>query len=118
MQKKHGDLVTSPETLNVTSYHPGAVPEMKGQVYIAEGYATDDAINTLFELGQKARGNAYKMPAELLGPVCDMCSALTAITYAGLLGYRDSVMNVLGAPAGFAQMMAKEFTHPDYRSDG
>ena len=93
---------------NVSSYHPGAVPEMKGQVYIAEGYASDDSINNLVEMGQTARGNAFKLPAELLGPVCDMCSALTAVTYAGLLGYRDSVMNVLGAPAGFAQMMAKE----------
>jgi 5,10-methenyltetrahydromethanopterin hydrogenase len=37
-----------------------------------------------------------------------MCSALTAITYAGILSYRDSVTQVLGAPAGFAQMMAKE----------
>ena len=27
--------------VNVTSYHPGAVPEMKGQVYIAEGYADE-----------------------------------------------------------------------------
>ncbi|MCQ8904491.1 MAG: 5,10-methenyltetrahydromethanopterin hydrogenase [Methanothermobacter sp.] len=107
-EEKHGDLVTKPETLNVTSYHPGAVPEMKGQVYIAEGYASEEAINTLFELGQKARGNAYRLPAELLGPVCDMCSALTAITYAGILSYRDSVTQVLGAPAGFAQMMAKE----------
>lgn len=94
--------------LNVSSYHPGAVPEMKGQVYIAEGFASNDAVNKLVELGQTARGNAFKLPAELLGPVCDMCSALTAITYAGILGYRDSVMNVLGAPAGFAQMMAKE----------
>lgn len=58
--------------------------------------------------GGTARGEAYKLPAELLGPVCDMCAALTAVTYAGLLTYRDSVMNVLGAPAGFAQMMAKE----------
>ncbi len=107
-EEKHGDLVTSPETLNVSSYHPGAVPEMKGQVYIAEGYASDDAVNTLFELGQKARSSAFKLPAELLGPVCDMCSALTAITYAGLLSYRDSVTKVLGAPPGFAQMMAKE----------
>ncbi|MEW6010671.1 MAG: 5,10-methenyltetrahydromethanopterin hydrogenase [Methanobacterium sp.] len=94
--------------VNVSSYHPGAVPEMKGQVYIAEGYANADSINKLVELGQTARGNAYTLPAELLGPVCDMCSALTAITYAGILGYRDSVMDVLGAPAGFAQMMAKE----------
>ncbi len=94
--------------VNVSSYHPGAVPEMKGQVYIAEGYASDDVISNLVDWGTKARGNAFKLPAELLGPVCDMCSALTAITYAGILSYRDSVMNVLGAPAGFAQMMAKE----------
>jgi len=93
---------------NVSSYHPGAVPEMKGQVYIAEGYASEDAICNLVDWGIEARGNAFKLPAELLGPVCDMCSALTAITYAGILSYRDSVMNVLGAPAGFAQMMAKE----------
>jgi len=94
--------------VNVSSYHPGAVPEMKGQVYIAEGYATEEALCDLVDLGVAARGNAYKLPAELLGPVCDMCSALTAITYAGLISYRDSVMNILGAPAGFAQMMAKE----------
>lgn len=94
--------------VNVSSYHPGAVPEMKGQVYIADGYANDETVNKLVEIGQKARGNAYELPAELLGPVCDMCSALTAITYAGILGYRDSVTKVLGAPAGFAQMMAKE----------
>lgn len=94
--------------VNVSSYHPGAVPEMKGQVYIAEGYATDEALCDLVDFGVAARGNAYKLPAELLGPVCDMCSALTAITYAGLISYRDSVMNILGAPAGFAQMMAKE----------
>ena len=94
--------------VNVSSYHPGAVPEMKGQVYIAEGYATDEALCDLVDFGVAARENAYKLPAELLGPVCDMCSALTAITYAGLISYRDSVMNILGAPAGFAQMMAKE----------
>lgn len=94
--------------VNVSSYHPGAVPEMKGQVYIAEGYADDTSIKKLLEIGEKARGSAYTLPAELLGPVCDMCSALTAITYAGILGYRDSVTQVLGAPAGFAQMMAKE----------
>lgn len=93
---------------NVSSYHPGAVPEMKGQVYIAEGYASEESICDLVDWGVAARGNAFKLPAELLGPVCDMCSALTAITYAGILSYRDSVMNVLGAPAGFAQMMAKE----------
>lgn len=101
------DMNMAPK-VNVSSYHPGAVPEMKGQVYIAEGYANNASMDTLFDLGQKARGNAYKLPAELLGPVCDMCSALTAITYAGILGYRDSVMDILGAPAGFAQMMAKE----------
>ncbi|MBM4241931.1 MAG: 5,10-methenyltetrahydromethanopterin hydrogenase [Euryarchaeota archaeon] len=113
MFKKIFEDLSSPEmniapTVNVSSYHPGAVPEMKGQVYIAEGYASDDTINNLVNWGQTARGSAYKLPAELLGPVCDMCSALTAITYAGILGYRDSVMDVLGAPAGFAQMMAKE----------
>lgn len=101
------DLV-GPKKLNISSYHPGAVPEMKGQVFISEGYASDAAINELLGLGRKARGEAYKLPAELLGPVCDMCAALTAVTYAGLLTYRDSVMNVLGAPAGFAQMMANE----------
>jgi 5,10-methenyltetrahydromethanopterin hydrogenase len=94
--------------VNVSSYHPGAVPEMKGQVYVAEGYASEDAICNLVDWGVAARGDAFKLPAELLGPVCDMCSALTAITYAGILSYRDSVMNILGAPAGFAQMMAKE----------
>ena len=96
------------DKVEVTSYHPGSVPENKGQVYIAEGYASPEAIETVYEIGKKARGTAFKLPAELLGPVCDMCSALTAITYAGLLVYRDSVMNVLGAPAGFSQMMAKE----------
>lgn len=96
------------DKVEVTSYHPGSVPENKGQVYIAEGYASPEAIKELYEIGKKARGNAFKLPAELLGPVCDMCSALTAITYAGLLVYRDSVMNVLGAPAGFSQMMARE----------
>ena len=94
--------------VNVTSYHPGAVPEMKGQVYIAEGYADEAAINTLKDLGSKARGNAYTLPANLLGPVCDMCSAVTAITYAGILAYRDTVTQILGAPADFAQMMANE----------
>jgi len=94
--------------VNVTSYHPGAVPEMKGQAFISEGYAAEPVIQQLLDFGQKARGTAYKLPAELLGPVCDMCAALTAITYTGLLTYRESVMNVLGAPAGFAQMMAVE----------
>ncbi|ADN36752.1 coenzyme F420-dependent N(5),N(10)-methenyltetrahydromethanopterin reductase [Methanolacinia petrolearia DSM 11571] len=96
------------DKVEVTSYHPGSVPENKGQVYIAEGYASEEAINTIYELGKKARGHAFKLPAELIGPVCDMCAALTAITYAGLLVYRDAVMNILGAPAGFSQMMATE----------
>jgi len=100
--------VSEVSKVNVSSYHPGAVPEMKGQVYVADGYANQDSVDKLMEIGSKARGNAYELPAELLGPVCDMCSALTAITYAGILGYRDSVTQVLGAPAGFAQMMAKE----------
>lgn len=94
--------------VNVASYHPGAVPEMKGQAYIGEGYADEAAIKTLLELGEKARGSAFTLPANLLGPVCDMCSAVTAITYAGILAYRDTVTQILGAPAGFAQMMANE----------
>lgn len=94
--------------VNVSSYHPGAVPEMKGQVYIGEGYANAESIDLLQKLGEQARGAAYTLPAELLGPVCDMCSALTAITYAGILAYRDTVTQILGAPAGFAQNMAKE----------
>lgn len=96
------------DDLQVTSYHPGAVPEMKGQVYIGDGYASQETITKLMELGEAARGSAYTVPVNLAGPVCDMCSALTAITYAGILSYRDSVMQILGAPAGFAQMMAKE----------
>ena len=94
--------------VNVASYHPGAVPEMKGQVYIAEGFADQAAIDTLLDLGNKARGAAYTLPANLLGPVCDMCSAVTAITYAGILAYRDTVTQILGAPDDFAQMMANE----------
>lgn len=100
--------LTKTKNVQVSSYHPGAVPEMKGQAFISEGYASDATISKLMELGQTARGEAFKLPAELLGPVCDMCAALTAVTYAGLLTYRDSVMNVLGAPASFTQMMAKE----------
>ena len=96
------------KNVNVASYHPGAVPEMKGQVYIAEGYADQASIDTLLDLGNKARGAAYTLPANLLGPVCDMCSAVTAITYAGILAYRDTVTQILGAPADFAQMMANE----------
>ena len=66
------------------------------------------SIKTLLELGEKARGSAFTLPANLLGPVCDMCPAVTAITYAGILAYRDTVTQILGAPAGFAQMMANE----------
>jgi len=96
------------DDLNITSYHPGCVPEMKGQVYIAEGYASEEAVNKLYEIGKMARGKAFKMPANLIGPVCDMCSAVTATVYAGLLAYRDAVTKILGAPADFAQMMADE----------
>lgn len=96
------------KNVQISSYHPGAVPEMKGQVFISEGYASKNTIDQLMKIGQTARGEAFTLPAEMLGPVCDMCAALTAITYAGLLTYRDSVMKVLGAPAGFTQMMAKE----------
>jgi 5,10-methenyltetrahydromethanopterin hydrogenase len=106
---KFNDIFTElGANVNVASYHPGAVPEMKGQVYIAEGYADQASIDTLLDLGQKARGAAYTLPANLLGPVCDMCSAVTAITYAGILAYRDTVTQILGAPADFAQMMANE----------
>ena len=94
--------------VNVASYHPGAVPEMKGQVYIAEGFADQASIDTLMDLGTKARGSAFTLPANMVGPVCDMCSAVTAITYAGILAYRDTVTQILGAPAGFAQSMAYE----------
>ena len=94
--------------VNVASYHPGAVPEMKGQVYIAEGFADQKSIDILMDLGKKARGSAFTLPANMVGPVCDMCSAVTAITYAGILAYRDTVTQILGAPAGFAQMMALE----------
>ena len=94
--------------VNVASYHPGAVPEMKGQVYIAEGFADQASIDTLMDLGTKARGSAFTLPANMVGPVCDMCSAVTAITYAGILAYRDTVTQILGAPAGFAQSMAFE----------
>ena len=96
------------KNVNVASYHPGAVPEMKGQVYIAEGFADQASIDTLKELGEKARGAAFTLPANMISPVCDMCSAVTAITYAGILAYRDTVTQILGAPAGFAQMMANE----------
>lgn len=99
LKKKH---------VQISSYHPGAVPEMKGQVFISEGYASKETIDELMKIGKTARGEAFTLPAEMLGPVCDMCAALTAITYAGILTYRESVMNVLHAPAGFTQMMAKE----------
>ena len=42
------------------------------------------------------------------GAVPEMSSAVTAINYAGILAYRDTVTQILGAPAGFAQMMANE----------
>jgi 5,10-methenyltetrahydromethanopterin hydrogenase len=96
------------KNVQISSYHPGAVPEMKGQVFISEGYASKETIDKLMKIGKTARGEAFTLPAEMLGPVCDMCAALTAITYAGILTYRESVMNVLHAPAGFTQMMAKE----------
>ena len=105
LNKIFEDLGTN---VNVASYHPGAVPEMKGQVYIAEGFADQASIDTLMDLGQKARGSAFTLPANMVGPVCDMCSAVTAITYAGILAYRDTVTQILGAPAGFAQSMANE----------
>ena len=96
------------DDLNVMSYHPGCVPEMKGQVYIAEGFASEEAVNKMYEIAKKARGNAYKLPANLISPVCDMGSAVTAPVYAAILAYRDTVTNILGAPADFAQMMADE----------
>ena len=96
------------EDLNIISYHPGAVPEMKGQVFLSTGFASDEAVEKLYALAQKARGNAYKLPANLISPVCDMGSAVTATVYAGLLAYRDAVTKILGAPADFAQMMAEE----------
>ncbi|AEH06538.1 5,10-methenyltetrahydromethanopterin hydrogenase [Methanothermococcus okinawensis] len=96
------------DDLNITSYHPGCVPEMKGQVYIAEGYASDEAVEKLYCMAKTARGTAYKMPANLISPVCDMGSAVTAAVYAGILAYRDAVTKILGAPADFAQMMADE----------
>ncbi len=107
-QHIYDDLGLIKKKIQVSSYHPGAVPEMKGQVFISEGYASKDTLDQLMKIGKMARGEAFTLPAEMLGPVCDMCAALTAITYAGLLTYRDSVMKVLGAPAGFTQMMAKE----------
>ena len=96
------------EDLNITSYHPGTVPEMKGQVFLAEGFASEEALDRLYNMAKIARGNAYRLPANLISPVCDMGSAVTAIVYAGLLAYRDAVVNILGAPADFAQTMADE----------
>ncbi|HIQ38603.1 MAG TPA: 5,10-methenyltetrahydromethanopterin hydrogenase [Methanothermococcus okinawensis] len=96
------------EDLNITSYHPGAVPEMKGQVFLAEGFASEEALEKLYNIAKIARGNAYRLPANLISPVCDMGSAVTATVYAVLLAYREAVTKILGAPADFAQMMADE----------
>ncbi|MBP2172422.1 5,10-methenyltetrahydromethanopterin hydrogenase [Methanococcus voltae] len=96
------------DDLNIIAYHPGAVPEMKGQVFISEGFATEEAVENFFEIANTARGVAFKMPANLISPVCDMGSAVTAPVYAGILAYRDAVTQILGAPADFAQMMADE----------
>ncbi|MDK2790743.1 MAG: 5,10-methenyltetrahydromethanopterin hydrogenase [Methanothermococcus sp.] len=96
------------DDLNIISYHPGAVPEMKGQVFISEGYASEEAVEKMYCIAKEARGTAYKMPANLISPVCDMGSAVTAPVYAAVLAYRDAVTKILGAPADFAQMMADE----------
>ena len=96
------------EDLNIISYHPGAVPEMKGQVFLAEGFASEEALEKLYNIAKMARGNAYRLPANLISPVCDMGSAVTATVYAVLLAYREAVTKILGAPADFAQMMADE----------
>ncbi|MBP2143312.1 5,10-methenyltetrahydromethanopterin hydrogenase [Methanococcus voltae] len=96
------------DDLNIIAYHPGAVPEMKGQVFISEGFATEEAVEKFFKIANTARGEAFKMPANLISPVCDMGSAVTAPVYAGILAYRDAVTQILGAPADFAQMMADE----------
>ena len=95
------------EDLNIISYHPGAVPEMKGQAYLSEGYASEEAIGKLYKIAQIARGNVFKMPANLISPVCDMSAAVTAPVYAALLTYRDTV-KMMGVPADFAQSMADE----------
>ena len=96
------------EDLNIIAYHPGCVPEMKGQIYLSEGYASEEAVEKLYKIAETARGTAFKMPANLISPVCDMGSAVTAPVYAAILAYRDAVTNILGAPADFAQMMADE----------
>jgi 5,10-methenyltetrahydromethanopterin hydrogenase len=96
------------DDLNIISYHPGCVPEMKGQIFLSEGFASDEAIEKLYCIAKTARGNAYKLPANLISPVCDMGSAVTAPVYAAILAYRDAVTKILGAPADFAQMMADE----------
>ncbi|ABR56603.1 coenzyme F420-dependent N(5),N(10)-methenyltetrahydromethanopterin reductase [Methanococcus aeolicus Nankai-3] len=96
------------EDLNIVSFHPGCVPEMKGQVYLSEGYASEEAVEKLYKIAKISRGTAFKMPANLISPVCDMGSAVTAPVYAAILSYRDAVTNILGAPADFAQMMADE----------
>jgi 5,10-methenyltetrahydromethanopterin hydrogenase len=96
------------DDLQVTSYHPATVPEHKGQVFVAEGYADDEVVEAVYELGKKARGLAFKVPGYLLGPVCDMASAVTAIVYAALLTFRDACTDILGAPVDFTQNMAAE----------
>ncbi len=96
------------DDLQVTSYHPATVPEHKGQVFIAEGYADEEVVEAVYELGKEARGVAFKVPGYLLGPVCDMASAVTAIVYAGLLTFRDACTEILGAPVDFVQNMAVE----------
>ena len=96
------------DDLNIVSYHPACVPEMKGQIFLSEGYASEEAVDKLFEIAKKARGHAFKMPANLISPVCDMGSAVTAPVYAAILAYRDAVTKILGAPADFAQAMADE----------
>ncbi|HIP16948.1 MAG TPA: 5,10-methenyltetrahydromethanopterin hydrogenase [Methanothermococcus okinawensis] len=96
------------DDLNIISYHPGAVPEMKGQIYLAEGYSSEEAMEKLYNIAKVARKSAFKLPADLISPVCDMGSAVTAPVYAAILAYRDAVTNILGAPADFAQAMADE----------
>ncbi|HIQ39159.1 MAG TPA: 5,10-methenyltetrahydromethanopterin hydrogenase, partial [Methanothermococcus okinawensis] len=96
------------DDLNIISYHPGAVPEMKGRVFLAEGFASEEALEKLYNIAKMARGNAYRLPANLISPVCDMGSAVTATVYAVLLAYRDAVTKILGAPPDFAQTMADE----------
>lgn len=96
------------DDLNIIAYHPGAVPEMKGQAFLSEGLADAEKVEEFYCMAKTARGEAFKMPANLISPVCDMGSAVTAPVYAAILAYRDAVTQILGAPADFAQMMADE----------